>query len=38
MKRLWAPVGGTLLVGVSFGLPLFLLMREPYLEQHKKAL
>jgi hypothetical protein len=31
MKQLWAPVIGTLLVGVSFGLPLFLLMREPHL-------
>jgi len=33
MKRLWAPVVGTLLVGVSFGFPLFLLMREPWIEQ-----
>ena len=24
----WAPVAGTLLVGVSFGLPLFLYLRE----------
>ena len=28
MRHLWAFVAGTLLVGVSFGLPLFLLMRE----------
>jgi len=28
MRNLWAPVVGTLLVGVSFGLPLFLLLRE----------
>jgi hypothetical protein len=34
MKQLWAPVVGTLLVGVSFGFPLFLLMREP---RHKQA-
>jgi hypothetical protein len=33
MTRLWAPVLGTVLVGVSFGLPLFLLMREPHLKQ-----
>jgi hypothetical protein len=32
MNQLWAPVVGTLLVGVSFGLPLFLLMREPRLK------
>ena len=38
MKRLWAPVIGTLLVGVSFGFPLFLLMREPYLNPPSKAL
>ncbi len=31
MNTLWAPVVGTLLVGVSFGFPLFLLMREPHL-------
>ena len=28
MKHLWAPVAGTFLVGVSFGLPLFLYLRE----------
>lgn len=28
MKRLWLPVLGTCAVGVSLGLPLFLLMRE----------
>jgi len=28
MGRLWIPIIGTLLVGVSFGLPLFLYMRE----------
>jgi len=30
MKNLWAPILGTFLVGVSFGLPLFLYMRHPY--------
>jgi hypothetical protein len=28
MRRTWMPIVGTLLVGVSLGLPLFLLMRE----------
>ena len=28
VKPLWAPVLGTLLVGVSFGLPLYLYLRE----------
>ncbi|HEY7504498.1 MAG TPA: DUF2834 domain-containing protein [Gemmatimonadales bacterium] len=28
MSGLWAPIVGNLLVGVSLGLPLFLLMRE----------
>jgi uncharacterized protein DUF2834 len=28
VKPLWAPVVGTLLVGVSFGLPLYLYLRE----------
>jgi len=30
MRRCWAPVLGTFVVGVSFGLPLFLYMRHPY--------
>lgn len=30
MQKLWVPVLGTLLVGVSFGLPLFLYMRHPH--------
>lgn len=30
MQKLWVPVLGTFLVGVSFGLPLFLYMRHPY--------
>ena len=32
MTRLWAAVVGTLLVGVSFGLPLFLYMRQAHLD------
>jgi hypothetical protein len=28
VRPLWAPIAGTLLVGVSFGLPLFLALRE----------
>ena len=28
VRNLWAPILGTLLIGVSFGLPLFLFMRE----------
>ncbi len=30
MQNLWMPVVGTLLVGVSFALPLFLYMREKH--------
>jgi len=33
MKRLWLPILGTCLVGVSCGLPLFLFMRELYKER-----
>jgi len=33
MKQLWVPVVGTLFVGVSFGFPLFLLMRDPHLKR-----
>jgi hypothetical protein len=32
VRRWWLPVAGTLAVGVSFGLPLFLYMRERTLE------
>ncbi|WP_340020564.1 DUF2834 domain-containing protein [Paenibacillus sp. FSL K6-1096] len=32
MKYLWLPVAGTLLVGPSLGLPLFLLLRQLHLE------
>jgi hypothetical protein len=28
MRRLWLPLAGTCLVGVSFGLPLFLSLRQ----------
>lgn len=30
MNKLWFPIAGTFLVGVSFGLPLYLYMRHPY--------
>jgi hypothetical protein len=33
MRRLWIPIVGTLCVGVSFGLPLFLFLREQHFEQ-----
>lgn len=33
MARAFIPILGTCLVGVSFGLPLFLLMRERHLER-----
>jgi hypothetical protein len=33
MRRLWVPVMGTLLVGVSLGLPLFLYMRQLHLDK-----
>jgi Terpene cyclase DEP1 len=33
MRLLWLPTLGTLLVGVSFGLPLFLYLREPQLDK-----
>ena len=32
MRLLWLPVAGLLAVGVSFGLPLFLYLRERALE------
>ena len=32
LKNLWIPIVGTLTVGVSLGLPLFLLQRESYFE------
>lgn len=33
MKHLWLPIAGTLLVGPSLGLPLFLLLRQLQLEK-----
>jgi uncharacterized membrane protein len=33
VRRLWVPVLGTLLVGVSLGLPLFLYLRQRKLDQ-----
>jgi hypothetical protein len=33
MRRLWLPVVGSLLVGVSLGLPLFLYMRQLHLDK-----
>lgn len=35
MKKLWLPILGTCVIGVSFGLPLFLLQRELHLERKK---
>lgn len=32
VKRLWAPIAASLVVGVSLGLPLFLYLREKRLE------
>ncbi|ESP92546.1 MULTISPECIES: DUF2834 domain-containing protein [Pseudoalteromonas] len=37
MTKLWLPVMGTMAVGVSFGLPLFLLMRQCHLERIELA-
>src|SRR5262245_20535042 len=33
MSFLWLPMAGTLCIGVSFGLPLFLLMRQLHIER-----
>ena len=38
MRNLWLPVLGTFFVGVSFGLPLFLYMRELKLGQPARPL
>lgn len=35
MRHLWLPVVAVCLVGVSLGLPLFLYMREAYIEQSR---
>ena len=37
MRRLWVPIAGTLTVGVSLGLPLFLYLREGALEETRGA-
>lgn len=37
IKHKWLPIVGTLTAGVSFGLPLFLLMREIHMDKIKKA-
>jgi len=37
IKHLWIPIIGTFLVGASLGFPLFLYMRERYLEKTVKA-
>ena len=36
MRYWWLPIVGTLTVGVSFGLPLFLLLRQLHLEGLEK--
>jgi len=33
MKNLWVPILGTLCIGVSFGLPFFLFLREIHFEK-----
>ena len=35
MKGLWLPILGSTLVGLSFGLPLFLWMRESYVNRER---
>ncbi len=35
IKHIWIPIIGTLTVGVSFGLPLFLLLREIQMDKMK---
>lgn len=37
MRAWWLPVAGTCLVGVSFGLPLFLWLRERHREQAEET-
>jgi hypothetical protein len=33
MRRLWLPLAGSCLVGVSFGLPLFLYLRQAHFDR-----
>ncbi len=35
MCNIWLPIVGTLSIGVSFGLPLFLLLREIHIEKNR---
>lgn len=35
IKYLWMPIVATILIGVSSGLPLFLYLREGYLEENE---
>ena len=37
MSRLWMPLAGTFMVGVSLGLPLFLALRELHQSRHQPA-
>ena len=37
VRHLWAPIAGSLAVGVSLGLPLFLYLRQAKLEQSADA-
>jgi hypothetical protein len=34
LRGMWMPIMGTLLVGVSLGLPLFLYLRQIHLDKH----
>jgi len=35
MRRLWIPITATVTVGVSLGLPLFLLLRQTHIENNQ---
>ena len=37
VRSLWAPIAGNVVIGLSFGLPLFLYMRERRLERAASA-
>lgn len=37
MKHLWLPIISTLTVGVSLGLPLFLLLREIHMDKNRRT-
>lgn len=36
MKNAWIPIASVFLIGLAFGLPLFLYMREKLKEKHEK--